>query len=306
MTTPEGNMAASPTHPAEIGREAGVRDDRILPAVHWVAGLVTLVLLTAAVILYVLPDRTTELFAWTIHPTMSALIMGAGYGAGAYYFARVFLASRWHQVGLYFPAISTFTWVLGISTILYWDKFNHQHIAFYAWVVLYFAAPILLPILWLRNRRFDPGTPDPDDVLVPRPIRIASGIAGVGLLGVAALMVLIPDAVLGVWPWQLTPATCRVIGGWLAAPGVAEVLFAFEPRWSAWRIIVQHQAIAVGLILIAVARAWGEFNPANPVTWLYVGGMAGFWVAMVILLYVMDSRRAKTAARPRPAPTGIG
>ncbi|HEX6607787.1 MAG TPA: hypothetical protein VF276_12830, partial [Chloroflexia bacterium] len=92
----------------------------------------------------------------------------------------------------------------------------------------------------------------------------------------------------------------------LAAPGVAEVLFAFEPRWSAWRIIVQHQAVAVGLILIAVARTWGEFNPANPVTWLYVGGMAGFWVAMIILLYVMDSRRPKTAARPRPAPTGIG
>jgi hypothetical protein len=96
-----------------------------------------------------------------------------------------------------------------------------------------------------------------------------------------------------------------VIGGWLAAPGVSEVLFAFEPRWSAWRIIVQHQAIAVGLILIAVARSWGEFNSANPLTWLYVGGMAGFWVALVALLYVMDSRRAKGAAPSRPAKTGI-
>src|SRR4051794_13577884 len=79
-----------------------VRDDRILPEVHWIAGIVVVVLVAAAVILYLFPDKTGELFAWTIQPTMSALIMGAGYGAGAYYFARVFFAQRWHQVGIYF------------------------------------------------------------------------------------------------------------------------------------------------------------------------------------------------------------
>ena len=175
-------------------RQPRARDDRILPEVRWVAGLVVIVLLVAAGILYGFPDKTTERFAWTIQPTMSALLMGAGYGAGAYFFARVFLSPKWHWVGLYFPAIATFTWVLGLSTILYWDRFNHDHIAFYAWVVLYFTTPFLIPILWLRNRRTDPGTPDPDDLVVPQPIRVGAGLAGVGLLGLAALMVLLPDA----------------------------------------------------------------------------------------------------------------
>jgi len=57
---------------------------------------------------------------------MSALLMGAGYAAGAYYFARVFLSPKWHWVGIYFPAIATFTAILGLTTILYWDWFNHD------------------------------------------------------------------------------------------------------------------------------------------------------------------------------------
>src|SRR5258708_7750965 len=96
-----------------------VRDDRILPEVHWVAGLVVIVLITAALMLYLFPDKTAELFAWRIQPTMSALLMGAGYGAGAYYFARLFLGSKWHWFGIYFPPIATFTTILGIATILY-------------------------------------------------------------------------------------------------------------------------------------------------------------------------------------------
>ncbi|HUS16365.1 MAG TPA: hypothetical protein VM536_15310 [Chloroflexia bacterium] len=283
-----------------VGARTAPRDDRILPEVHWIAGAVTVVLLVAAAILYVWPDRTTQLFAWTVEPTMSALLMGAGYGAGAYFFARLFLGPRWHWFGIYLPAIATFTWVLAFSTILYWDRFNHDHVAFYAWVVLYFTTPVLVPLLWWRNRRTDPGTPDPEDVEVPRPIRIAAGMAGVGLLGMALVMVAFPSVVMPLWPWPLTEPSCRVIGGWIAAPGVCDVLFAFERRWSAWRIIVQHQAIAVALILLAVVRAWGEFDPANPVTWLYVGGMAGFLVAMLALLLVMDARRSR-AAVPAPA-----
>jgi hypothetical protein len=281
---------------ARVRQDPAVRDDRILPEVRWIAGVVVIVLLVAAVILYLFPNRTTELFAWTIHPTMSALLMGAGYGAGAYYFARVVLSRKWHWVGLYFPAIATFTAILGLTTILYWDRFNQGTIPFYAWVLLYFTTPFLLPLLWLRNRRTDPGTPDPDDVVVPPAIRVGAGIAGAGLLAVAAGLILLPDQMIRVWPWTLTPPVCFSIGGWLSAPAVCDLLLAFEPRWSAWRILLQHQALAVGLILLAVVRAWPEFNPANPSTWLYVGGMVAFLVVMLAVLYVLDARRGKAAA----------
>ena len=296
--------AAAPRPAAQVPRLA-TRDDRVLPAVHGLAGLVPLVLLVAAAILYLFPDQTPTLFAWTIQPTMSALLMGAGYAAGAYYFARVFFGTRWHRVSLYFPAITAFTAVQGLNTILYWPNFHQGQIPFYAWVGLYFTTPFVLPWLWWRNQATDPGTPETADVLVPRGIRLGAGAAGVGLLALAALMVIRPEAILAGWPWALTPATCRAIGGWLAAPAVCDLLFAFEPRWSAWRIIVQHQALAVGLILLAVVRAWSEFNPASPATWLYVGGMAGFLLALLALLLYMDARRPQAAAPPHPVQPGI-
>jgi hypothetical protein len=270
-----------------------VRDDRILAETRLLGGVVVPVLVAAAIMLYFFPDRTTQLFAWTIEPRMSALLMGGGYAAGAYYFARVVVSRQWHHVGTYFLAIGTFTAVLGLTTILHWGQFNHHHVSFYAWVLLYFTTPFLIPLVWLRNRRTDPGTPDADDIVVPQGVRVASAIAGATLLLLAASMFLVPAAIIPAWPWQLYPATCRAIGGWPSAPGVCYLLFAFEPRWSAWRIILQHQAIAVGLILLAVARAWDEFNPAAPATWLYVGGMAIFLIATIGLLLFTDSRRPK-------------
>ena len=221
MANAGGDIRSEARRTAETptkSREAPiVRDDRILPEVRWVAGVVVVVLLIAAVILYFFPDKTGELFAWTIRPTMSALIMGAGYGAGAYYFARVFLSPRWHRVGVYFPAIATFTSVLGIATILYWDKFDGPSISFYAWVLLYWSTPFLLPVLWLRNRRTDPGTPDLHDVAVPRPVRVATGFAGAGLLIVAAVLILLPTVAIDVWPWALGEAERAAVAAVMAA-----------------------------------------------------------------------------------------
>jgi hypothetical protein len=41
------------------------RDDRVLPVTRWVAILVVPILVLAFIILYGLPDRTTDYFAWT-------------------------------------------------------------------------------------------------------------------------------------------------------------------------------------------------------------------------------------------------
>jgi hypothetical protein len=69
-------------------RPVGPRDDRLLPETRRAALVVTAILIPALVILWGLPGRTDELWAWTIKPEMTAIFMGSGYGAGAYFFAR--------------------------------------------------------------------------------------------------------------------------------------------------------------------------------------------------------------------------
>jgi hypothetical protein len=58
-------------------------DDRVLPETRWLSALIVPFLLVAFVLLYVFPSDTDRLFAWTIRPDMTPLIMGAGYISGS-------------------------------------------------------------------------------------------------------------------------------------------------------------------------------------------------------------------------------
>jgi hypothetical protein len=41
------------------------------------------ILVPALVILWGMPDRTADAWAWTIEPDLTPIFLGAGYGAGA-------------------------------------------------------------------------------------------------------------------------------------------------------------------------------------------------------------------------------
>ncbi|MCA1846147.1 MAG: hypothetical protein LC792_23740, partial [Actinobacteria bacterium] len=109
---------------------ANVRDDRLLAPTRWTAIAVIPVLLAAFVILYGFPGHTKKLWGWTIHPNMSALIMGGGYLSGAYFFTRVARSGRWHRVSAGFVGTTVFSTILMATTILHWNRFNHDHVSF--------------------------------------------------------------------------------------------------------------------------------------------------------------------------------
>ena len=269
-----------------------MRDDRILPATRIVGALIPPFLVAAFVILYLFPNDTATLFAWTIKPAMTPMMMGAGYIAGAWFFVRLVLGGRWSFFALGFLPITTFTWFMLAATALHWDRFNHEHVSFVAWLVLYVITPFLVPVLWLRNRRTDPGTLAPGDVRVPPPVRAAALVVGLVLTGAAVLLLVAPDVVIPVWPWTLTPLTARVVGGWFALPGVLGLMYSTDTRWGSWRIVLQSQAIGVALILVGAARAWDELDTSRPMTWAFVAGLSALLAALVGLHVAMDARRA--------------
>src|SRR5919206_1241889 len=87
-------------------------DDHLLAPTRWTAIAVVPVLVAAFVILYGFPGRTHQLWGWTIHPDMSALIMGGGYLAGAYFFTRVVQTGQWHRASAGFVATTVFSSLL--------------------------------------------------------------------------------------------------------------------------------------------------------------------------------------------------
>jgi hypothetical protein len=260
---------------------ATVKDDHVMPTTRGVAIAIIPVLTAAFVILYLFPTRTKQLWAWTINPTMTAMLMGGGYLAGAYLFVRVATTKQWHRVDPLFPAITLFTTLLLLATIIHWDRFNHGHVSFWAWLFLYIVTPPLLPWLWVRNRRFDPRVPEPGERLVPSPIRTLMVVAGAGQLAFCALLFVRPTAVMGHWPWMLTPLTARVLAAFAAFPAVGYLSFAFDRRWSSFRHVLEVATLGIVFIGIAAIRAADEFNGPRGIV---VAWRIGLVVALVLLI----------------------
>jgi hypothetical protein len=232
-------------------------------------------LLVAFPLLYFFPDDTGNWWAWEIRPSMTALIMGAGYIAGAYFFVRVARATRWHRVHLGFLPITAFTAFLGVATIIYWDWFDHDHVAFWIWTVLYWTTPVLVPLAWLRNRRTDPGTLEPSgDRYVPSRVRSSLVVAGLVESAVAVVLIASPSTMVDIWPWQLDELGAATLGAWFALPGVTALMMGIDGRWSAIRITLESQLIGLTLILLGAARAWEQFDKSNALTYVFVGGLA--------------------------------
>jgi len=277
-----------------------VRDDRVLPLTRAVSAAIIPFLLLAFVVLYFWPRDTGRLFAWPIAPPLTTLILGSVYLGGAYFFLLATRASRWHTIKAGFPPVATFATLMGIATVLHWEKFSHSHVAFWLWAGLYFTTPFLVAGVWITNRRHEDATPV-DDVLVPRVL--ARLVGGIGVLAVATslFLFLLPERAIDLWPWLLTPLTARVMGA-IFALGLAAVGAFTERRWSAFRIMLQVEIVMLVLILVGGVRAAEDLDSSNWLTWLFAVGFGGLLVASAMMYVRMErlrSRLGSTSGAPR-------
>ena len=65
---------------------------------------------------------------------------------------------------------------------------------------------------------------------------------------------LAPEVAIDAWPWQLTPLTSRVLGSFTAQVGIGALLVSRDPRWSAWKLIVQTFFVATALLYRRMSR----------------------------------------------------
>lgn len=279
------------------------RDDAILLPVRVVAAIIVVVLVLAVIVLYGMPTETERFWAWTIGAPMTALLMGVGYAAGTYFFTRAFTSRSWRSVSLGFPSITVFTTLLLIATVLHWEKFNHGHIAFFAWAFLYAVTPVLIPALWLINRQRDPGR-ETTDLLVPLWSRSVLALSGAAISALALVLFIAPSVMMPDWPWQLTPLTARTVAAYVGLTGSSLALIAIDGRWRAAKVLIESLIIGVALTVVAILRAWDTLDPATEVRWALLGGI-GLGLLSLLGLYGGMERRYRTvslAAREEPVP----
>lgn len=269
------------------------RDDRILPETRWASLVVFFILVPALVILWGLPGETVDLWAWTIKPELTPIFMGAGYGAGAYFFWRTYRARRWHPSSPGVFGAAFFAALMLVATLIHWDRFNHGDapflgaFSFYAWVVVYVVSPFAVLAIWARNQRFDPRTSDPAEPIVPQSVRLASGAFAAAALLAATVFYLRPATAIDIWPWQLTPLTARVLASFTAQVGIGALLLSRDARWSSWRLLIQTFFVATALLLVGAIRAFGDVG-GDVSTWVYLTGLVGTGLALLVLYRTME------------------
>ena len=272
------------------GPGPAVRDDAVLPATRALSAFIVPFLLVAFVVLYGFPKDTDRLFAWTIKPPMTPMMLGAVYIGGAYFFMRAFRAKEWHTVKAGFVAVGTFASLMGVATVIHWDRFNHGHVAFWLWSGLYFTTPALVWAVWAMNRR-RASVPAPGDLMLPPATRLMMGVTGALAVTAGTFLFLLPEQAIDAWPWTITPLTSRVLGA-IFMLGVASLGVVTDARWTAARLMLQVQILMLGLILVAALRARDDFDGSNPMTWLLLAGFTVAVAAAAVVSVTMDRRQA--------------
>lgn len=195
---------------------------------------------------------------------------------------------------------AVFVTVMGLSTLLHRERFNHGHPTFWAWSVLCLATPLVLPALYWWNRGHDDGTGAPGEVYIARPRRVALAGVGGAICLVAAALFFAPGRMIDIWSWQLTELAARVVSGWFGLAGVVGLSLSTDARWSAWRITLETQAIGIAFLLLSTVRAWDDLGHGSPMTWAFVGSLVAGLVA-IVGSYVRVEGQRRDGARLRSA-----
>ena len=284
-------------------RDGQTAADRVLPSTRWLAGFIAPFLVVAFVLLYGFPGDTARLWAWTIQPTMTSMMLASAYLGGAWFFVQVLRERRWTAVATGLIAVSAFATLLAVATVLHWDRFNHSTPAFWTWTFLYAVAPVLVPLAWWTNRRVAPA--QQDGQRLGRFTTWSAAVFAAGGLGLGATMFAAPAALIPVWPWLLTPLTCRVLGAVFVLAGAGAGV-ALDARWVRVRLLVQTAVVMLVLMLVAAWRGRGELLADRPFGWLLLIGAVLALVGSVALWWTNRSGPAtRHAAVNRAGSTAV-
>ncbi len=272
---------------------SGQDHDRLLLPTRVLALVIVPVLVAAFALLFGFPNRTRQLWAWTIDPELAALVMGGAYLAGAWFFTRGLIDGRWHRVAVGWLAVIPFTALLGITTFIHWDRFNHDHVSFWAWLLLYTATPIALPVLWARNQKAA-GTPRQlSGVRLPPSLRVVITVGGSVLMAAALAVFIHPDAAIDRWPWAMTPLTARTLASFASFLAVVWLAFAFTGQWG--RLAIPFEAATLGLVIVALAVLRGRHDLVGGQRTLVFGVLLGSAIAGSLAVLGWAYRQAVAA-----------
>lgn len=252
--------------------------------------------LTAAafsVWLIVFPDSVATRFAWDVHPRMAQLFIGAGYVFRTAFFFSVAREPRWSRTRWIFWGNLVFTGTLLLATYWHAQEFTwaqFQPPTAHFWIILYIFEPITMLYLVPRGDAARAPAPATGGPLLP--LFRAFLVLEAGLLLMFGLLLVInPEFTLRRWPWELNPLDARMVAAWFLGWSAWAGTMAFAQDWDEISLAAGLN-IVLGLALIATT-AIGYAELRGPATPMYIVGLVGLTVGMVVFVVLQQRRRPR-------------
>jgi hypothetical protein len=272
------------------------RRDQTLTIVRVVHFLLAVIVFPFFVGLTFYPTRTDVNFAWPLTPPMSCILFGSLYLAVAYSFMRVAFSQKWHHIAMILWATLPVLSLLGVVTVLHWEKFTGPPLPLWIWLSVYLGFPPILLILILINRQQDPKVGEIDDTQIPSWISICSFILGLVFGFIGVLLFFCPSLMIPHWPWALKPLSCQAIGCLFMAPTLTHLIAFREKRWSALKILSQSALLWFVAVGVGVIRFWEDFQHDRLSTYVWLT-VLGIELTFIIAAYVTMERRRLARSR---------
>jgi len=235
----------------------------------------------AAIQLFVLSSRTDRFFAWTIALPLTAAVDGAFYLAA---FVLLFPATRaraWIEVRPVAWGVLTISTLKLAATLLHLSKFHLQtgpttaRIAAWGWLLVYVAVPIVLAVLIAVELRLPGTNPEPARPMPPA-LRWTTGVLAAVLIAVGLALLLTPGAAAGRWPWALTDLTAQALSAWFVGIGVVGALTVLDGD------VVRSRNLWIAAVVLPVLQAIALIRYAEA----FDAGSAGGALYLVLFVWL--------------------
>ncbi|NUT55639.1 MAG: hypothetical protein HOQ03_06620 [Thermoleophilia bacterium] len=259
----------------------------------------------AGIQLYLLSERTDELFAWTIKAPVTAAFLGAGYWSSIPIVLIALRAREWREARTLVVMGLAITGFTTLATFLHLDLFHFGSGPFTAqasawtWLIVYIAIPpMLLAAFAIGERR---GGRHEYEVTAPLRPWVRWGLLAFALpLSVLGLgLAFLPGSFSDAWPWPLTPLTAGAVAAWLLTIALGCWWSLRESDWRRVRVAFPGYLTFAALALIGAAR-YSEALDGGARTWSYLVALAA-----LLLFSAVAWLQHEREPRLEPAPPTI-
>ena len=233
------------------------------------------------------PQEILRALPWPV-PPLHARFIGALYLAATVFLCLAMLARTRLQVRTIVDIAFVWTGWLLLVSLIHWDSFDFGREQAWFWWVAYIAFPLAAAWLaWARpsaNSSAKLAVSVPHEALMSqRWAPILLRVQGLLLVTLAALLMLVPSWVVGLWPWKISSFLAQVYSGPLLGLGVGSLLLAVRRNWPETLIPSVGMGVFAVLALIGSWQHLGLFARGSPSQIIWFGGL---FVLAIMSLFI--------------------